>query len=161
MNNYQRPISNLSDESALAITSSLNNLLANEYALFTKTLNFHWNITGPRFHSIHEFLEDHYKILLSVMDDVAERVRILGEVPHGSVKKMGEQMDIKESDGMNMSGNEMISDLLTDHVKIQSFIKETISHEDLFKNDPGTEDYLVGLLQKHEKMSWMLKSHLD
>lgn len=161
MNNFKRPISNLDDDAALTITSSLNNLLANEYAVFTKTLNFHWNITGPRFHSIHEFLEGHYKDLLEVMDNVAERVRVLGEVPHGTVKKMGENMDIKESDGMNMSANEMLNDLLGDHMKVQAFIKETISHEDLFKNDPGTEDFLVGLLQKHEMMSWMLKSHLD
>ena len=56
------------------VVHCLNNVLANEYALFTKTLNYHWNITGPRFHALHVSLEGHYKELLMVMDEVAERV---------------------------------------------------------------------------------------
>lgn len=159
--NYKRPVASLDDTSAKTISAGLNNLLANEYALFTKTLNYHWNITGPRFNSIHKFLEEHYHSLLTVMDDVAERVRILGETPHSTVKKMAAEMDINERNGMDMSSSEMLDDLLGDNIKIQSFIKETIANEDLFKKDPGTEDFLVGLLQKHETMSWMLKSHLD
>lgn len=159
--NYKRPVTDLDDTTATTITAALNNLLANEYALFTKTLNYHWNITGPRFHSLHNFLEGHYKGLLDVMDDIAERVRILGETPHSTVKEMSQEMDISERNGKGLSSSEMLNDLLTANMKIQSFIKETVSNEDLFKKDPGTEDFLVGLIQKHETMSWMLKSHLD
>lgn len=159
--NFKRPIANLDDNAAKTISSALNNLLANEYALFTKTLNYHWNITGPRFHSLHNFLEEHYRDLLEVMDDIAERVRILGETPHSTVKKLAEEMDLSERNGNGMSSSEMLNDLFSDNIRIQSFIKETVADEGLFKNDPGSEDFLVSLLQKHEMMSWMLKSHLD
>ena len=159
--NFKRAISNVDDTQVITITTALNNLLANEFALFTKTLNYHWNVTGPRFHSLHNFLEEHYRELLDVMDGVAERVRFFGETPLSTVKRMSEEMDLNEVSGKGLSSSEMIDDLFKSHIKIQSFIKEVVAQEEMFKNDPGTEDYLVGLLQKHEMMSWMLKSHLD
>ncbi len=159
--NLKRPSADMDTQSVKTVTMALNDLLANEYALFTKTLNYHWNITGPRFHSLHQFLEEQYTSLLKMMDSLAERVRILGEAPVGTVKMMYERMSLKERDGSNLSSNEMLTELFLDNMKIQSFIKETISNENLFSKDPGTEDYLVSILQKHENMSWMLKSHLD
>lgn len=161
INTNSRPIVNIDDSAARTISLALNNLLANEYGLFTKTLNYHWNITGPRFNSLHNFLEGQYKELLSIMDDVAERVRILGETPLSTVKSINQEMDLKEVNGKDLSSSEMINDLFESNMKIQSFIKDTISNESLFKTDPGTEDFLVSLLQKHEMNSWKLKSHLD
>ena len=158
---FDRPIANLDRETAKTTTSALNNLLANEYALFTKTLNYHWNVTGPRFHSLHNFLETQYKDLLNVMDDIAERVRIIGETPISTVSKMQSAMDLNETNGESLNSNEMLDDLLLSNMKIQTHIKETVAKEELFKQDPGTEDFLVALLQKHESMSWMIKSHLD
>ncbi len=156
-----RPIVNLESDTAKTTTGALNNLLANEYALFTKTLNYHWNITGPRFHSLHTFLEGQYKDLLTVMDDIAERIRIIGETPHSTVKKLAGAMDLSEKNGAGLSSNEMINDLFESNMILQEEIKDITKKEELFKEDPGTEDFLVGLLQKHEMMSWMLKSHLD
>ena len=134
--------------------------MANEYALFTKTLNYHWNVTGPRFHSLHTFLEDQYKQQLEIMDDMAERVRVLGENPIGTVKEMKDFMEMNEKNGKTLSSSEMIYDLFTSNLHIQSSIKDFVSDTDVFKKDPGTEDFLVSILQKHEMMSWMLKSHL-
>jgi starvation-inducible DNA-binding protein len=139
---------------------AMNHLLANEFALFTKTLNYHWNITGPRFHSIHAFLEEGYNDLLVTMDDIAERVRIIGEIPLGTVSKMNETMSLSEKNGKSLSSNEMLSDLLAGHQEIQGHIRETLENKQ-FDVDPGTEDFLISVLQKHEKTSWMLKSHLD
>ena len=156
-----RPIGEISDEHAHRITDFLNNFLANEYALFTKTLNYHWNVTGPRFHSMHNFLEGHYKTLLNYMDDIAERVRIVGETPYSTLASLKEAMDVKEENGRGMATNDMLKDLFDTHIAIQTSIKDIIKDEALFKNDPGTEDFLVGMLQGHEEMSWMIKSHLD
>lgn len=142
------------------IVHGLNELLANEYALFTKTLNFHWNVTGPRFHSLHIFLEEQYHNLLEVMDSIAERVRILGYTPLSTVKEMETHMVIKERNGHGLSDSEMLDELLNDSVLIQSHIKEKISHEKVFSHDPGTEDFLIDILKKLEKLSWMLRSHL-
>jgi len=156
-----RPVGDIDDASVKKITETLNHILANEYALFTKTLNYHWNVTGPRFHSLHTFLDGQYRELLEIMDSLAERVRVLDATPYGTVKKMLAEMDLHEKSGKEHSANEMLKNLFSDNIKIQTLMKEAISHEDLFSQDPGTQDFLVGLLKQHEKMSWMLKSHLD
>lgn len=156
-----RPIGTFDESSIKKSCEFMNELLADEFTLFTKTLNYHWNVTGPRFHSIHKFLETQYNELLVVMDDIAERVRILGERPVSTVKGMTKNRNLKEEDRESMSSNDMLYDLLSAHIQIQNEIKEFVSDETIFKKDPGTEDFLVGLLQKHEMNSWMLKSHLD
>ena len=157
----KRPIGEVSNKKVKDNTEFLNYMLANEYALFTKTLNYHWNITGPRFHSLHEFLEGQYRGLLDVMDDVAERIRMMGETPYSTVEQLKNAMDVKERNGRHLSSNEMLEDLFETNLKIQESIKEKLNESEAFQNDFGTEDFLVGMLQKHEKTSWMLKSHLD
>ncbi len=139
------------------VIESLNHILANEFTLFTKTLNYHWNVTGPRFHSLHEFFEEQYKELLTIMDDVAERVRILGESPVSTLREMRSDNTIIETPGKFMSADKMINDLLAGHVEIQRQIQNAVELKEI---DVGTEDFLIGLLQTHQKFSWMLKSHL-
>jgi starvation-inducible DNA-binding protein len=156
-----RPVGNLNEEHILGNVASLNGILADEYALFTKTLNYHWNVTGPRFHSIHKFLEGHYRSLLEVMDGVAERVRILGETPLSTMKSMNEVNQLNEKNGGQMSASEMIDDLYHGHLQLQTEIRNVLEADAPMSTDPGTEDFLISLLQKHEEMSWMLKSHLD
>jgi len=159
--NTKIPIANLDEKDASLIASSLNKLLANEYAFFTKLLNFHWNVTGPRFNSLHNFFEESYTDQLTLMDEVAERIRFLGESPRSTVSEMKSGMDLKEMNGKNLSSTDMISELFEDSYKLQVFIKDTLVEKDLFKNDPGTEDFLVGVLQKHEMLSWKLNSYLS
>jgi starvation-inducible DNA-binding protein len=139
------------------VIESLNHILANEFTLFTKTLNYHWNVTGPRFHSLHVFFETQYKALLTVMDEVAERVRMLGEAPVSTLREMRSDNTIIETPGEFMSADKMINDLLAGHVEIQRQIASALELDQL---DPGTEDFLTSLLRDHEKSSWMLKSHL-
>ncbi len=156
------PVGEVTAKCNKQIVDSLNVILADEFALFTKTLNFHWNVTGPRFHSLHTFLDEQYRDLLTIMDDVAERVRVLGSRPLGSAKEMLSNMGVKESTSTSPTpATEMLSILLRDHLQVQAQIKTAVSDKDAFDKDPGTEDFLIGILQKHEKMSWMLKSHLD
>ena len=157
-----RPVGEIENKVAGSVAWRLNQILANEYALFTKTLNYHWNVTGPRFHSLHNFLEIQYKDLLETMDDVAERIRTLGETPLSTVKEMYSYMDLNEFTGKELSSSEMIADLFKVNLNIQKQIKDTLENEkESFETDLGSEDFLVSLLQKHELISWKLKSHLD
>ena len=148
-----------SDSSPLV--KRMNSLLADEYALFTKTLNYHWNVTGPRFYSMHEFLEGQYKELLTMIDNVAERIRKIGSKPMGTLSEFSDRSSIVERPGIYPETSLMISDLLEGHKKVQDEIREMIDQADKFAVDPGTEDFLTGLLKQHEEMAWMLKSTLN
>lgn len=156
-----RAVAKVTNENIYHICERLNELLVNEFALFTKTLNFHWNITGGRFLSIHRLLEENYQTLLQVMDDVAERVRILGETPIDTLEKFSRANELKEVSGRELGIDEMLGSLFEDHLKVQDNIKTILNDETLLKNDHGTEDFLVSVLRKHEMISWTLKSHLD
>ena len=139
------------------LIEALNHILANEFTLFTKTLNYHWNVTGPRFHSLHVFFEKQYKDLLQTMDDVAERIRTLGEAPVSTLSEMRSDNTIIETPGRFMSADKMINDLLAGHMEIQRQIQNALEMKDI---DLGTDDFLTGLLRDHQKQCWMLKSHL-
>lgn len=137
----------------------LNQLLVAEFTLFTKNLNYHWNVTGPRFYSLHNFLEEHYKTLLNTMDDVAERIKILGATPISTVEGINKENRRDEINGEKLFSNQMIQDLLDSNNEIIQSIKSACS-SDFFNEDPGTEDFVVGILKYHEETSWMLKSHI-
>ena len=143
------------------LIEGLNTLLANEYALFTKTLNYHWNVTGPRFHSIHEFLEEHYRTLLEKIDDVAERIREVGSQPCGTMMEFRSKSQVQEHPGVFPEASVMIGELLKDHNLVCGSIRQMLSDETDYSVDHGTEDFLTGLLKEHEEMAWMLKSHLS
>jgi starvation-inducible DNA-binding protein len=154
---HSAPVMDMDPGSSTEVVESLNHILANEFTLFTKTLNYHWNVTGPRFHSLHVFFEEQYRALLEMMDSVAERIRALGESPVSTLREMRSDNTIIETPGKFMSADKMINDLLAGHMEIQRQLKNTLDLKDL---DPGTDDLLSGLIRDHEKASWMLKSHL-
>lgn len=156
-----KPTNAIVPESAcVKIVAELNGVLANEYALFTKTLNYHWNVTGPRFHSLHVFLEGQYRQLLEVMDTVAERVRILNHHPISTIHGMVSAMELKDGTQRTPSAEEMLRNLLSDHMSVAGQIKEIVAEEALFKWDPGSMDMLINTLRQHELMGWMLKAHV-
>lgn len=159
--NTMDPVGSVNPELKKQCVHFLNNLLANEYSLFTKTLSYHWNITGPRFHSLHVFLENQYKELLTLMDDVAERIRVLGDNPISRISNLANTKTLEDPLNASTMSDVMINDLFRDHLSIQEQIKSILKEEKIFKDDPGTEDFLVGVLKKHEMSSWMLKSHLS
>lgn len=157
-----RPVGKIEPEVAQTLSRFLNGILANEFALFTKTLNYHWNITGPRFKSMHEMLEENYKDILVKMDNVAERVRILGETPISTLENFNRANTLTEVNGEKLSSNQMVFDLFKANIKIQDELKRFFKEgESLLKSDPVTEDFLMNLLESHEIMSWKLKSHID
>ena len=152
----------LAEESLNGVIQILNNALCDEYVLYTKTRNYHWNVVGPHFHDRHEFFQEQYEIIDEIIDEVAERARQLNGKSLGSIKEFLEYTRLKESSAdENLDDRRMISNLLTDHEQIiKTLRKDADECEDKY-HDMGTNDFLISLVQKHEKMAWMLRAHLD
>lgn len=138
----------------------LNQLLADEFTLYTKTRKYHWNIVGPQFHDLHKFFEGLYEDLDATIDEVAERTRALGGFAVATLAEIVKLSNIKEEVAQNPSQTEMISNLLQDHEQIIRELRMSIVKTQDEFNDAGTADFLTGLLEKHEKTAWMLRSLL-
>ena len=143
-----------------AVASELSKLLADEFLLYTKTRNAHWNVEGPDFHSMHIFFEQQYEQLDEIMDSVAERIRQLGHYAPATLQGFLSLTHLTEKLGEQNDSLGFIKELVMDHENIIIFIREKIN---LFANeygDAGTSDYITGLMEDHEKMAWMLRAHL-
>lgn len=149
----------LSEENKIKIVEHLNNILSDEYVLFTKLFKYHWNITGPSFGPLHALFQTQYEALFIIIDDVAERNRSLGHIALGTLQEFQKHTRLKEQPGKNPSAEQMIVDLVNDHEEIIRHLRLDI---DLIEklNDQGTMDFLTGLMQKHEKMAWLLRAHV-
>ena len=139
----------------------LNTLLADEYVLYTKTRNAHWNIQGQNFIELHKFFESQYDALDIIIDDVAERVRALGHFALGSLKDFAGITRLSEHNQDFADENLVIQTLLEDHEALIRSLRSDISAIDKENRDLGTVDFLTGLMEQHEKMSWMLRAHLS
>jgi starvation-inducible DNA-binding protein len=142
------------------VAHALNVILADEYLLYTKTRNAHWNVEGPDFHSKHLFFEAQYQQLDEVMDSVAERIRSLGHYSPATLKIFLELTHFSEILHEKNDGVGFMMELLSDHESLIIHLRENIN---IFANDYkdlGTSDYITGLMETHEKMAWMLRSHL-
>lgn len=155
-----KPNIGISAENLAKVTQALNIILADEFLLYTKTRNAHWNIEGPDFHSKHLFFEAQYNQLDEIMDSVAERIRSLGHYATATLKSFLEQTHISEVLHEKNDGEGFVRELLTDHESLIIHLRENINHFAADLKDMGTSDYITGLMETHEKMAWMLRSHL-
>lgn len=150
----------ISSENLSAVAHALNTILADEFVLYTKTRNAHWNVEGPDFHTKHLFFESQYEQLDEIMDSVAERIRSLGHYAPGTLKSFLELTHLSETLHSKNDGAGFITELLNDHESLIIRLRENIN---VFANqfkDLGTSDYVTGLMETHEKMAWMLRAHL-
>ncbi len=138
----------------------LNKLLADEALLYIKTLNYHWNIVSPHFDAMHLFFKRLYEQLLEFTDDVAERARALGHPAFGTMQEFLAHTQLKEQVGVP-SEADMIKNLLNDHEAIIRTLRTAQRTAMDEYNDPGTNNFLCDLLEKHEKIAWMLRSFLS
>lgn len=150
--------STLAVPSRTAVLSALDKLLADEFLLYTKTRNFHWNVTGPNFMELHKLFEAQYAALSEAVDAVAERSRALGGRARGSMKEFLALARLKESSGATPSASAMLSELGKDHEALIAALRKDIETAEKAK-DAGTADFLTGLLEDHEKTAWMLRSY--
>lgn len=143
------------------IAGLVNQLLADEYVLYTKTRNAHWNIQGSNFMELHSFFQTQYEALFLVIDDVAERVRTLGHFALGSLKSFLKVTNLKEEDHDFSDQKIIIQALIDDHEAIVRFIRTDIVPVTEEHKDLGTTDFVTSLLEKHEKMAWMLRAYIN
>jgi starvation-inducible DNA-binding protein len=141
------------------IAKGLSRLLADTYTLYLKTHNFHWNVTGPMFQTLHLMFETQYNELALAVDIIAERIRSLGVVAPGTYKQFVELSSIKEEDGVPKA-QEMIFLLVQGQ---ETVVRTARSLYDVAENakDEATADLLTQRIQLHEKTAWMLRSLLE
>lgn len=133
--------------------------LASDYALYVKTQNFHWNVTGPLFRSLHKLFEEQYLELLKEVDEVAERIRSLGFFVQASLDNFSELSTVEAPSEEQIDATQMIQELVQDHRNIIEQGKKLV---DAFEaaDDAATSDFVVGIVERHEKTIWMLNSSL-
>lgn len=150
----------ISEKGTEEISAFLNMLIADEYVLYTKTRNAHFNVKGSDSRELHRFFKIQYGVLDLMIDGIAERVHSLGHFALGSLKDFLRVTQLSEEDHDFSNSTEIIQTLVSDHETIIS----TISHEIIIisskYNDNATTDFVTGLIEQHEKMAWMLKLFL-
>lgn len=149
----------MNDEQRQNVTKGLSKLLADSYMLYLKTHNFHWNVTGPHFTALHELFESHYTELAGAVDEIAERIRALGEFAPGSFEQFAKLTTITEETG-NPPATEMIQQLITAQEEVIRTARHMMAMTEEAKDAP-TVDLLTRRMQEHEKNSWMLRSLLE
>jgi len=151
----------LNDKQRAAVMTLLMKTLADEYVLYTKTRNYHWNVTGPQFNDLHKFFESQYDDIDEKIDEVAEFIRYFGEKAPASLSGFLAIARLKEPAWDNPSADQMIRNLLNDHeTLIQNLRKDVDAAADKHKA-ADVADFLTGFLEDHEKMAWMLRSLLE
>lgn len=141
-----------------AVVTALKSVLANSYALYVKTQNFHWNVEGPNFKSLHVLFEEQYRELIEAIDEIAERIRTLGEKAPGTFTAFQELNTIP--DGNNRASAEvMVKELEESQKAMVAILKKAL--EEVQKNhDDVTTDLLIRRITVHEKGAWMLRSSI-
>lgn len=140
------------------LEKELETLLANFFSLYVKTLNFHWNLEDPRFLSLHEMFGSQYEALVEGIDELAEKMKIMGFFVKGSLNQFQKSQTLKEVE-TQLSGDEMIENLASDYETLIDKLRELIRKAEGL-GDPGFADWLTGKVQNFEKTAWMLRSHL-
>ena len=149
------------DDARKKLVETLNMRLCDEYVLYTKTRKFHWNVVGPRFSQLHEFFEEQYEIIDGMIDEIAERARQLGGRSLGTLDEFVRHSSINEDPGQNPDAQTMILNLLKDHEVIIKTLRKNADEADEEYDDMATNDFFLEAVQKHEKMAWMLRAHLE
>lgn len=157
----KNPNIGITDTNRLAIAEQLSKILADEFVLYSKTLNAHWNIEGPDFHSVHLYLETLYNEQQQIVDTVAEKIRTVGHYVPAQLNKYLELTHLSESAPKKNDSQTLIADLLEAHESIIVFIRENIKPFAEKLKAEGISDYITGLMEHHEKTAWMLRAHLS
>ena len=150
----------ITEEGLAAIAYELNKILADVLLLYLKTRKAHWNVEGSDFYAKHKFFEDQYEQLDGTMDDVDERIRSIGHYAVASWAEVSRLTHLTEQSRENNHSIGFIKELLIDHESLIVKLRENITRIAEEFKDLGTSDFVTGLMEKHEKMAWMLRSHL-
>lgn len=152
------PVQTVGDKDVQRTAAALSNVLADTFGLYLKTHNFHWNVTGPTFYTLHTLFEEQYNELWLAVDAIAERIRSLGFVAPGSYSEFSRLTYVQEPN-CPTNATEMIAELLRDHETSARTVRSALSVARTAVDAP-TEDLLTQRLAAHEKAAWMLRSLL-
>jgi starvation-inducible DNA-binding protein len=151
----------LTDDARLEVGQMLNLLLADETMLYATTRDYHWNVTGPHFLSLHQLFESHYGVIAASIDEIAERARSIGVGARGNWADITKAMRLSAASGIGLTAGQMISQLLALHEELIVQLRADSVACAARHEDAGTSDFLTGLMQQHEKIAWFLRAHLE
>ena len=149
----------ISEENRKEIANALSKVLADSYMLYLKTHNYHWNVTGELFHSLHEQFEEQYTELADAIDEIAERIRALGYRAPGTFIEFNELASIDEQQD-EPEAMEMVRRLAIGNEQVLRTAREALEPANKAE-DEATIDLLTERLHVHSKTAWMLRSHLE
>jgi starvation-inducible DNA-binding protein len=141
------------------LAAGFSRLLADSYALYLKSQNFHWNVTGPRFQSLHSMFEEHYTELAPAIDEIAERIRSLGHPAPGGFTAFSDLTSISDAQGAP-EANQMVALLVKAHEATARTARDVVAMAEA-ASDAASADLATQRLQVHEKTAWMLRSSLE
>lgn len=150
----------ISEEDRAAIANGLSRLMADTYTLYLTTHNFHWNVTGPMFNTLHQMFMEQYTELWNAVDPIAERIRALGHWAPGSYAHFASLASIEDAPGMPPKAQEMIRILRKGHEAVARTAREVFPLASQADDQP-TADLLTQRLDVHEKTAWMLRSLME
>ncbi|WHZ13094.1 MAG: DNA protection during starvation protein [Burkholderiaceae bacterium] len=150
----------ISEADRAAIAQDLSHLLADTYTLYLTTHNFHWNVTGTLFTTLHEMFMVQYTELWAAVDKIAERIRALGHVAPGSYAAFGKLTSLPDAPGEPPAALDMVRILAEGHEAVARTARASFSRADQ-AGDEATADLLTQRLATHEKTSWMLRALLE
>lgn len=146
----------INEQDRQAISKGLARLLADSYTLYLKTHNYHWNVTGPQFNTLHQMFEVQYTELALAVDEIAERIRALGEWAPGSYSAYARLTSIEEEESVPDAEN-MIRQLVKGQETVVRTARSVFKAAEAASDEP-TADLLTQRMQIHEKNAWMLRS---
>lgn len=149
----------ISDKDRAAVAKELSKLLADSYTLYLMTHNFHWNVTGPMFNTLHQMFMTQYTEEWTALDDIAERIRALGHYAPGTYAEYAKLSSISEPTSVP-DATEMIKMLVEGNESVAKTARAAFEKADA-ANDQPTADLLTQRLDIHEKNAWMLRSMLQ
>lgn len=151
----------LNDEARLEVGQMLNLILADEYVLYTTTRDYHWNVTGPDFHSLHLQFETQSGQVSQWIDDVAERARAIGTAARASWADLSKTARSSADPGTGLPPEHMLAELLALHEELIVQLRTDSATCTTRFMDAGSADFLTGLMAQHEKIAWMLRAQLE
>jgi starvation-inducible DNA-binding protein len=150
----------ISDQDRAAIAAGLSRLLADTYTLYLTTHNFHWNVTGPMFNTLHAMFMVQYTELWNAVDPIAERIRALGHTAPGSYAQFGRLSSIADAPAKPPKAMDMVRRLVEGHEAVARTARSIFPVADKAEDQP-TADLLTQRLDIHEKTAWMLRALLE
>lgn len=151
----------LGEANVQGVTALLSRLLADEHVLYMRLRNYHWNVVGMAFGPLHALFQSQYEALSETIDEVAERIRMLGPSVPGTLTEMLQLATLTERPGELPNDQTMVTNLVADHEAIIRHLRKDVRASDEQYDDMGTNDFLTALMEQHEKSAWMLRAHIE